>query len=47
MSKVVDLRSDTVTQPVPDMRRAIAEAVVGDLPLTHRVVTVTGEGVAR
>ena len=26
---------------------AIAEAVVGDLPLTHRVVTVTGEGVAR
>ncbi|NIP27521.1 MAG: electron transport complex subunit RsxC [Phycisphaerae bacterium] len=26
---------------------AIAEAVVADLPLTHRVVTVTGEGVAR
>lgn len=26
---------------------AIAEAVVGDLPLTHRVVTVTGEGIAR
>jgi threonine aldolase len=30
MSRIVDLRSDTVTRPVPDMRRAIAEAVVGD-----------------
>lgn len=30
MSKVVDLRSDTVTRPVPEMRRAIAEAEVGD-----------------
>ncbi|MFH1755575.1 MAG: GntG family PLP-dependent aldolase [Candidatus Latescibacterota bacterium] len=30
MPRVVDLRSDTVTQPVPGMRRAIAEAVVGD-----------------
>jgi threonine aldolase len=27
---VIDLRSDTVTQPTPGMRRAIAEAVVGD-----------------
>jgi threonine aldolase len=26
----VDLRSDTVTRPSPEMRRAIAEAVVGD-----------------
>src|SRR3990172_5713377 len=26
----VDLRSDTVTRPTPAMRRAIAEAVVGD-----------------
>jgi len=26
----VDLRSDTVTKPSPDMRRAMAEAVVGD-----------------
>src|SRR5580704_12039802 len=26
----VDLRSDTVTRPTPDMRRAMAEAVVGD-----------------
>jgi threonine aldolase len=30
MPKPVDLRSDTVTRPVADMRRAIAEAVVGD-----------------
>jgi threonine aldolase len=27
---VIDLRSDTVTQPTPAMRQAIAEAVVGD-----------------
>jgi threonine aldolase len=27
---VIDLRSDTVTQPTPEMRRAIANAVVGD-----------------
>src|SRR2546425_5148949 len=27
---IVDLRSDTVTRPTPEMRRAIAEAVVGD-----------------
>lgn len=30
MPRVIDLRSDTVTQPTPEMRRAIAEAVVGD-----------------
>ena len=30
MSKTVDLRSDTVTRPGPAMRRAIAEAAVGD-----------------
>jgi threonine aldolase len=30
MSNIVDLRSDTVTRPVPGMRRAMAEAVVGD-----------------
>lgn len=31
MTKVsIDLRSDTVTQPSPEMRRAIADAVVGD-----------------
>ena len=27
---MIDLRSDTVTQPTPDMRRAIAAAEVGD-----------------
>jgi threonine aldolase len=30
VSPVIDLRSDTVTQPTAGMRRAIAEAVVGD-----------------
>jgi threonine aldolase len=30
MNRVVDLRSDTVTRPTPDMRRAMAEAEVGD-----------------
>ena len=28
--KILDLRSDTVTQPTPQMREAIANAVVGD-----------------
>ena len=27
---MIDLRSDTVTQPTPEMRKAMAEAVVGD-----------------
>jgi threonine aldolase len=30
MSDTSDFRSDTVTRPTPDMRRAMAEAVVGD-----------------
>src|ERR671938_552590 len=30
MGDVVDLRSDTVTKPTPEMRRAMAEAEVGD-----------------
>jgi threonine aldolase len=30
VADLVDLRSDTVTQPTPAMRRAMAEAVVGD-----------------
>ena len=30
MRDVIDLRSDTVTKPTPGMRRAIAEAEVGD-----------------
>ena len=28
--KTIDLRSDTVTRPTPAMRRAMAEAEVGD-----------------
>lgn len=31
--EIVDLRSDTVTRPTPGMRRAIAEAEVGDMVL--------------
>src|SRR5213075_2833235 len=27
---MIDLRSDTVTKPSPEMRRAMAEAIVGD-----------------
>ncbi len=30
MSEIVDLRSDTVTRPTPEMRRAMADAEVGD-----------------
>jgi len=30
MPKIIDLRSDTVTRPVPGMRKAIAESEVGD-----------------
>ena len=30
MSEISDFRSDTVTRPTPEMRRAMAEAVVGD-----------------
>ena len=30
MTSLIDLRSDTVTQPTPAMRRAMAEAAVGD-----------------
>jgi threonine aldolase len=28
--KIIDMRSDTVTQPTPEMREAMAQAVVGD-----------------
>jgi len=28
--RTIDLRSDTVTKPSPEMRRAMAEAEVGD-----------------
>ncbi len=42
MSRPIDLRSDTVTQPTPAMRRAIATAevgddVFGDDPTVHRL----------
>ena len=30
MMKIIDLRSDTVTRPTPEMRQAMAEAEVGD-----------------
>lgn len=30
MPKISDFRSDTITKPTPEMRRAMAEAVVGD-----------------
>src|SRR2546428_13455286 len=30
MADLVDLRSDTVTRPTPEMRRAMADAEVGD-----------------
>ncbi|MDQ3940206.1 MAG: beta-eliminating lyase-related protein, partial [Actinomycetota bacterium] len=30
MTDLVDLRSDTVTHPTPEMRRAMADAEVGD-----------------
>lgn len=49
---MIDLRSDTVSQPTADMRRAIAEAVVGDdvfhddptvLELEERVASLLGK----
>lgn len=54
-SGVVDLRSDTVTRPVPGMRQAIAEAVVGDdvfgddptvLALQEKVAGILGKEAA-
>src|ERR1700726_3275957 len=47
-SGVVDLRSDTVTRPTPAMRRAMAEAEVGDDvygedPTVNRLQTRTME----
>lgn len=52
---VVDLRSDTVTRPTPAMRRAIAEAAVGDdvfgddptvLELERRCAEISGKEAA-
>jgi len=42
LKRLIDLRSDTVTRPSPDMRKAIAEAkvgddVLGDDPTIHRL----------
>lgn len=51
----IDLRSDTVTRPTPAMRRAIAEAVVGDdvfgddptvIELERRVAALAGKEAA-
>src|SRR5258707_6488081 len=51
----VDLRSDTVTRPTPAMRRAIAEAEVGDdvfgddptvRELERRMASLTGKEAA-
>ena len=52
---MIDLRSDTVTQPTPEMRRAIAEAELGDeqkredptvLELERRVADLLGQEAA-
>ena len=52
---MIDLRSDTVTQPTPGMRRAIADAAVGDeqkredpsvLELERRVAELLGQEAA-
>ena len=49
---MIDLRSDTVTQPTPGMRRAMADAVVGDeqkredptvIALEERVAAILGQ----
>jgi len=40
---VVDLRSDTVTRPTPGMRKAMAEAEVGDDVLDHDPTTLALE----
>jgi threonine aldolase len=50
--RVVDLRSDTVTKPTPAMRRAMAEAEVGDDvfgedPTVNRLETLAAERLAK
>ncbi len=50
--RVIDLRSDTVTQPTPAMRRAMAEAEVGDDvlgedPTVQRLETLAAERVSK
>ncbi len=53
--QIVDLRSDTVTRPTPGMRKAMAEAVVGDdvlgddptvIRLQERIAEITGKPAA-
>lgn len=55
MGQPIDLRSDTVTRPTPGMRRAMAEAVVGDdvlgddptvIALQERVAGIMGKEAA-
>lgn len=55
MTAIIDLRSDTVTRPTPTMRRAIAEAEVGDdvlgddptvIRLQQRVAEIMGKEAA-
>lgn len=52
MARLIDLRSDTVTRPTPEMRRAMAEAEVGDdvfrddptvIALEERAAALTGK----
>ncbi|MBT7100873.1 low specificity L-threonine aldolase, partial [Candidatus Poribacteria bacterium] len=52
MTRPIDLRSDTITKPTPDMRRAMADAEVGDdvygedptvRALEERAAEVTGK----
>lgn len=48
MKRIIDLRSDTVTKPTPEMRRAMAEAevgddVLGDDPTVHRLERITAD----
>jgi threonine aldolase len=48
MDSIIDLRSDTITQPTPAMRRAMAKAEIGDDlhgedPTTHRLEEMSAE----
>ena len=48
MDRIIDIRSDTVTQPTPEMRRAMAEApvgddVYGDAPTVNRLEQLAAE----
>ena len=48
MERIIDLRSDTITQPTPQMRQAMAEAIIGDDlhgedPTTKRLEEMSAE----